>query len=82
MFEKFAQADASSSRQRGGTGLGLSISKAIVERHGGRLWFETAPGAGTTFTFELLEWSDEDEIGDATAVLFQRRPAPSSGSSP
>ncbi len=53
VFEKFAQADASSTRQKGGTGLGLSISKAIVERHGGRLWFETAPDNGTTFAFEL-----------------------------
>jgi PAS domain S-box-containing protein len=33
MFEKFAQADSSSTRQKGGSGLGLSISKAIVERH-------------------------------------------------
>jgi PAS domain S-box-containing protein len=74
IFEKFAQADASSSRQKGGTGLGLSISKAIVERHGGRLWFETTPGAGTTFTFELLEWSYDEEDGEATAVLFKRRP--------
>jgi len=74
IFAKFAQADASSSRQKGGTGLGLSISKAIVERHGGRLWYETAPGEGTTFTFEILEWNDEDDAEDATAVLFQRQP--------
>jgi PAS domain S-box-containing protein len=56
IFEKFAQADASSTRQKGGTGLGLSISKAIVERHGGKVWFETEAGVGTVFFFELLEW--------------------------
>jgi len=56
IFEKFAQADASSTRQKGGTGLGLSISKAIVERHGGKVWFETEEGVGTVFFFELLEW--------------------------
>ena len=53
IFQKFAQADSSDTRQKGGTGLGLSISKVIVERMGGRIGFETAPGAGTTFYFEL-----------------------------
>jgi PAS domain S-box-containing protein len=56
VFEKFAQADASSTRQKGGTGLGLSISRAIVERLGGRMGFESEPGAATTFWFELPEW--------------------------
>lgn len=55
VFEKFAQADVSPARQSGGTGLGLSISKAIVEQHGGRLWFETSPETGTTFLFDLPE---------------------------
>jgi signal transduction histidine kinase len=53
VFQRFAQADASTTRPRGGTGLGLSISKAIVERMRGRIGFETSAGRGTTFYFDL-----------------------------
>ena len=49
IFGKFCQADASDSRQKGGTGLGLSIVKAIVEKHGGEVGFDTQLGSGTTF---------------------------------
>jgi PAS domain S-box-containing protein len=53
VFQRFAQADASSTRAAGGTGLGLYIAKGIVERFGGTIGFETAAGRGTTFHVEL-----------------------------
>lgn len=53
VFEKFAQADASDSRQKGGSGLGLAISKEFIERMGGRVGFDSNEGRGTTFWCEL-----------------------------
>ncbi len=56
IFHRFQQADSSDARHKAGSGLGLSISKAIVEKLGGQIGFETEPGAGTTFFVDLLEW--------------------------
>ena len=53
IFTKFAQADSSDTRQKGGTGLGLVIAKEIVDRHGGRLWFESVVGQGACFHVDL-----------------------------
>ncbi|MBD2743877.1 PAS domain S-box protein [Coleofasciculus sp. FACHB-1120] len=58
IFQKFAQADSSDTRQKGGTGLGLSICKAIVEKLGGHISFETQTNVGTTFYFDLPEWHE------------------------
>ncbi|MBM3568482.1 MAG: PAS domain S-box protein [Alphaproteobacteria bacterium] len=53
IFQRFAQADSSDTRKMGGSGLGLSIARAIVERHGGAVGFETRLGKGSTFHIDL-----------------------------
>ena len=53
LFEKFTQADNSSSRSIPGTGLGLAIAKAIVEKHQGYIGVNTKPDVGAEFFFEL-----------------------------
>jgi PAS domain S-box-containing protein len=79
IFEKFAQADSSSTRQKGGTGLGLSISRAIVERHRGRISFTSEPRGRTCFFFDLPEWGGgaiEPSRDAGDAVRRWRRPGP------
>jgi signal transduction histidine kinase len=53
VFERFYRAHAGTSHDYGGLGIGLAMSREIVARHGGRIWFESAPGAGSTFSFAL-----------------------------
>jgi hypothetical protein len=52
VFTKFVRLD-SSRDVRGGAGLGLPIARAIVEHLGGRMWLDSRPGAGATFSFTL-----------------------------
>jgi signal transduction histidine kinase len=53
LFREFQQLDGSYTRRYEGTGLGLALCRRFVEMHGGRIWVQSQPGRGSTFTFTL-----------------------------
>ena len=69
IFEAFAQADGSSTRQYGGTGLGLTISSRLVEMMRGRIWVESQPGRGSNFHFTTRFGPVSDGVSAAPPYL-------------
>ena len=53
IFERFYRVDDQLSRQTQGSGLGLYLTKAIIDAHRGRIWVQSAPGQGSSFSFAL-----------------------------
>ncbi|APF20350.1 two-component system, NtrC family, sensor histidine kinase KinB [Caldithrix abyssi DSM 13497] len=53
IFEKFVRIGKFEESEDGNIGLGLAIAREIVNKHGGKLWVESAPGRGSEFFFEI-----------------------------
>jgi two-component system phosphate regulon sensor histidine kinase PhoR len=60
IFERFYQSNHAMQSKMGGYGLGLSIARLIVEQHGGRIYFESTPQQGTTFSFTAPLWTGQN----------------------
>jgi signal transduction histidine kinase len=58
VFDKFYRDDNAQKKEAVGSGIGLYTSKKIVEKHGGKIWFETAENQGSTFFFTIPIWKN------------------------
>ena len=74
IFESFAQAGSPEVRKHRGTGLGTTIAKRLVELMGGAIGVESAPGAGSTFWFDL-PFAKQELSGEASPAHFKDSPS-------
>ncbi len=73
VFDRFRQADSTTTRQHGGLGLGLAIARHLVEIHGGTIRAESpGKGKGATFTLKLplVDCGDKASLLDTTEIVI------------
>lgn len=71
IFDKFSQADESTTRRFGGTGLGTAITKQLVELMGGRIGIQSTPNIGSTFWFDIEFTRQAKAIDEQDAASLQ-----------
>jgi signal transduction histidine kinase len=59
IFEEFRQGTSGRRKGRAGSGLGLAISRQLLNLMGGKIWAESTPGRGSTFSFTLPVYAPE-----------------------
>ncbi len=82
LFEKFTQADSSTTRRFGGTGLGLAICRELCEAMGGTITVSSAPQGGAIFTVDLPLTRSAASAGSAPAAIRAAPQLPGSGDRP
>lgn len=73
IFDRFRQVQEGSTRKYGGTGIGLYITKHVIELLGGKIWFESEVGQGTTFHFSL-PYHESKSINGGSVIFKAKNP--------